>query len=230
VLNGYQGTPLVRAALRLAALTFVRPGELRQARWAEIDFDAAEWRIPAERMKMRQPHIVPLSRQALEALTELHPLTSRSQFLFPSPRTASRPMSNNAVLAAMRRLGIDKDVMWGHGFRAMARIILDEVLAYRVDWIEHQLAHAVKDVNGRAYNRTAHLEGRKQMMQGWADYLDQLRGQAHKAAPADLCRPFKAPMATAQWELVEHELRLWATSWQIVKRWRSQLSLALVQM
>ena len=177
-LDGYHGSNVVRAALRLAPLTFVRPGELRQARWAEIDFDASEWRIPAERMKARLPHIVPLSTQAAGVLRELQPVTGRSEFLFPSPRSARRPMSNNAVLAALRRLGIEKDVMCGHGFRAMARTIMDEVLDYRVDWIEHQLAHAVKDANGRAYNRTAHLDKRKQMMQGWADYLDGLREQA----------------------------------------------------
>jgi integrase len=177
-LDGYQGTPVVRAAVRLAPLTFVRPGELRNARWSEFDLDAAEWRIPAERMKTRQSHIVPLSKQAQDVVRELQPLTGRFEFLFPSPRSPRRPMSNNAVLAAMRRMGIPKEVMCGHGFRAMARTILDEVLNYRIDYIEHQLAHAVRDSNGRAYNRTAHLDARKNMMQGWADYLDQLRVQA----------------------------------------------------
>jgi len=177
-LDGYQGSPVVRAALQLAPLVFVRPGELRKAQWQEIDFETAEWRIGADRMKMRQPHIVPLSRQALAILKELHPLTGPEGFIFPNPRTSQCPMSDNAVLAAMRRMGIGKEEMCGHGFRAMARTILDEVLEYRVDWIEHQLAHAVRDVNGRAYNRTAHLEGRKKMMQGWADYLDALRLQA----------------------------------------------------
>jgi integrase len=162
----------------LAPLTFVRPGELRNATWSEIDFEAAEWRIPAERMKTKLPHIVPLSSQSVEILKELHSLTGRFAYLFPSPRSPRRPMSDNAVLAALRRAGIPKEEMCGHGFRAMARTILDEVLNYRVDWIEHQLAHAVRDVNGRAYNRTAHLEGRRQMMQGWADYLDTLRAQA----------------------------------------------------
>jgi integrase len=177
-LDAYQGTPIVRAALRLASLTFVRPGELRKALWGEIDLDTAEWRIPSERMKSRQAHIVPLSKQAVEILRELYPLTGPEGYLFPSPRTTKRPMSDNAVLAALRRMGIAKEEMSGHGFRAMARTILDEVLNYRVDWIEHQLAHAVRDVNGRAYNRTAHLEGRRKMMQGWADYLDTLRLQA----------------------------------------------------
>jgi len=177
-LDGYEGSPTVRAALHLAPLTFVRPGELRNAQWSEIDFETAEWRIPPERMKTRQPHIVPLSQQSLRILRELHPLTGHFTYLFPSHRSPRRPMSDNAVLAALRRLGVGKEEMCGHGFRAMARTILDEVLGYRVDWIEHQLAHAVKDVNGRAYNRTAHLEGRRQMMQGWADYLDGLRAQA----------------------------------------------------
>jgi integrase len=179
-LDDYRGTPVVRAALRLAPLVFTRPGELRQARWSEVDLDGAEWRIPAERMKSRQPHIVPLSAQAIEILEDLQLLTGRLESVFPSGHSPRRPMSNNAVLAALRRSGISTEEMTGHGFRAMARTILDEVLGYRVDWIEHQLAHAVKDANGRAYNRTAHLEGRKKMMQGWADYLDELRGQARR--------------------------------------------------
>jgi len=178
MLDSYEGSPVVRAALRLAPLTFVHPGELRKARWSEIDFETAEWRITPDRMKKRQPHIVPLSRQALAVLRDLHPLTGRWEYVFPGGRSTKTPMSENAVLAAMRYVGISKEEMCGHGFRAMARTILDEVLGYRVDWIEHQLAHAVRDVNGRAYNRTAHLAGRREMMQGWADYLDTLREQA----------------------------------------------------
>jgi integrase len=175
-LDGYHGTPTVCAALQLAPLTFVRPGELRKARWSEIDFDQALWSIPGTGMKAGRAHIVPLCRQALVILKRMYQLTaSSSEFVFPGARSTKRPMSDNAVLAAMRRMGIEKEEMCGHGFRAMARTILDEVLNYRVDWIDHQLAHAVKDVNGRAYNRTAHLEGRRQMMQGWADYLDSLR-------------------------------------------------------
>ncbi|HEX4050646.1 MAG TPA: integrase arm-type DNA-binding domain-containing protein [Steroidobacteraceae bacterium] len=177
-ISHYLGTPVVRAALRLAPLTFVRPGELRGARWSEIDLDGAEWRIPAERMKMREPHIVPLATQAVEILRELHSLTGQFDFVFPSHRSPRRPMSENAVLVALRALGYPRETMTGHGFRAMARTILDEVLNYRIDIIEHQLAHAVRDVNGRAYNRTAHLDARKKMMQGWADYLDQLKAQA----------------------------------------------------
>lgn len=177
-LDGYHGTPVVRAALQLAPLVFTRPGELRQARWSEIHWEDAEWRIPAERMKSRQPHIVPLSTQSIEILANLKPLTGRFEWVFPSGQSPRRPMSNNAVLAALRRSGIPTDEMSGHGFRAMARTILDEVLGFRVDWIEHQLAHAVKDANGRAYNRTSHLKDRKRMMQEWANYLDELRLQS----------------------------------------------------
>ncbi|WP_373080996.1 tyrosine-type recombinase/integrase [Zhongshania sp.] len=175
-LDGYQGTVVVNAALRLAPLTFVRPGELRTARWAEIDFDKTEWRYYVT--KTKSEHIVPLCKQAIGILKELRPLTCKSEYVFPSARTLSRPMSDNAVLSAMRRMGITKEEMCGHGFRAMARTILDEELHFRPDWIEHQLAHAVKDVHGRAYNRTAHLPERKKMMQAWADYLDSLKAQA----------------------------------------------------
>ena len=153
----------------------MRPGELRQAEWVEIDLDVAEWNIPAEKMKTRQPHLVPLARQAVEILRELHPLTSAGRYVFPSPRTPKRPMSNNGVLSALRRMGFEKDEMTGHGFRAMARTILDEVLQVRPDFIEHQLAHAVRDPLGRAYNRTKHLPERRKMMQLWADYLDGLK-------------------------------------------------------
>jgi len=174
-IHDYRGSPVTAAALQLAPLVFTRPGELRQAEWSEIDLEAAEWNIPAERMKLREPHLVPLSSQAVAILRDLRPLTGRGRYVFPSARGASRPMSNNAVLAALRRMGFAKDEMSGHGFRAMARTILDEVLGFRPDYIEHQLAHAVRDPNGRSYNRTAHLAERKKMMQGWADYLDALR-------------------------------------------------------
>jgi integrase len=160
---------------RLAPLTFVRPGELRTAKWAEIDFDKAEWRYYVT--KTKSDHIVPLCKQAIGILQELQPLTCNSDYVFPSARTLSRPMSDNAILSAMRRMGIGKEEMCGHGFRAMARTILDEKLHFRPDWIEHQLAHAVKDVHGRAYNRTAHLPERKKMMQAWANYLDSLKAQ-----------------------------------------------------
>ena len=172
-MDGYNGTPAVSSALRLAPLLFVRPGELRKAEWAHIDLDGAEWRYTVT--KTNTPHIVPLSRQVIQILRELQPITGHGRFVFPSARSNTRVMSDNAILAAMRRMGIDKDEMSGHGFRAVARTILDEVLGVRPDFIEHQLAHAVRDPNGRAYNRTAHLPERRKMMQQWADYLDELK-------------------------------------------------------
>ena len=175
-LDGYEGTLTVRCALRLAPLVFVRPGELRKAEWADIDLDKAEWRYTVT--KTNTPHIVPLARQAVEILRELQPLTGRGQFVFAGARSIKRPMSDNAILAAMRRTGISKEEMSGHGFRAVARTILDEVLGVRPDYIEHQLAHAVRDPNGRAYNRTAHLPERCKMMQQWAYYLDKIKAGA----------------------------------------------------
>jgi integrase len=177
-IEGYQGTFVVKCALRLAPLLFVRPGELRNAEWTEMNLDEAVWNIPPHKMKMKQAHIVFLCRQAVEILTELKELTSASRYVLPSGRSFARPMSNNAILAALRRMGYDKDTMTGHGFRAMARTILDEVLHVRPDYIEHQLAHRVRDPNGRAYNRTAHLVERRKMMQTWADYLDGLKAGA----------------------------------------------------
>lgn len=177
-LDGYEGTLPVRCALRLAPLVFVRPGELRHAQWEDIDLDTAEWRYMVT--KTNTQHIVPLSQQAVEILQELKPLTENGRYVFPSARNpkGDKPMSDNAILAAMRRMGISKEEMSGHGFRAMARTILDEVLGFRPDYIEHQLAHAVRDPNGRAYNRTAHLPERRKMMQDWADYLDKLKAGA----------------------------------------------------
>lgn len=174
-INGYAGHPCTVAALKLAPLVFVRPGELRTAEWREIDFEMAEWRIPGAKMKMKNDHIVPLATQAIEILQSVRLITGHGRFVFPSIRTGERPMSGNTINAALRALGYNNDVHTAHGFRAMARTILDEVLAERVDFIEHQLAHTVKDPNGRAYNRTAHLEARKKMMQNWADYLDKIR-------------------------------------------------------
>ncbi|HQO80960.1 MAG TPA: integrase arm-type DNA-binding domain-containing protein [Deltaproteobacteria bacterium] len=177
-IDGFKGTFPVRCALKLAPMLFVRPGELRQMEWAEIDLDSAQWNLPAEKMKMKQPHIVPLSKQAVLILEELKPLTGSGRYVFPSHRSRMRPMSNNAINASLRRMGYTSDDMTGHGFRAMARTILDEVLQVRSDFIEHQLAHAVRDPNGRAYNRTAHLAERRKMMQQWADYLDGLKAGA----------------------------------------------------
>ena len=171
----YSGHPNVVTALRLTPLVFVRPGELRTMEWTEVDLETAEWRIPGTKMKMKTDHIVPLSTQALALLQAIHPATGHGKFVFPSLRTGDRPMSENTINAALRGMGYSKEMHSAHGFRATARTIMDEVLGERVDLIEHQLAHAVKDVNGRAYNRTAHLPARREMMQRWADYLDKLR-------------------------------------------------------
>jgi integrase len=173
MIDGYQGTLTVQCALRLAPLVFVRPGELRKAEWKDINLDEAEWRYLVT--KTNTQHIVPLCTQPITILRELQPLTGRGQFVFPGARSNKRPLSDNAILAALRRLEIGKEEMSGHGFRAVARTILDEVLKVRPDFIEHQLAHGVRDANGRAYNRTAHLVERAKMMQLWADYLDKLR-------------------------------------------------------
>lgn len=174
-IESYKGTFTVKCALQLSPMFFARPGELRNAEWAEFDLVKAEWNIPAEKMKMKMAHLVPLSKQAITILSELKPLTGDGKYLFPSERTRDRSMSNNSVNAALRRLGFGHDEMTAHGFRALARTILDEVLGFRPDFIEHQLAHAVRDPNGRAYNRTAHLVERRKMMQAWSDYLDKLK-------------------------------------------------------
>ncbi|MCW0207284.1 MAG: integrase arm-type DNA-binding domain-containing protein [Achromobacter sp.] len=179
-IDGYTGGNVVKAMLRLAPLVFVRPGELRQAEWAEIDLEAAEWNIPAHKMKMREPHMVPLSRQAIEILTDLQPLTGNRAHVFPGGHDPRKPMSEAALNAALRRIGYDGEEMTAHGFRAIARTLLDEELGFRPDYIEHQLAHAVRDPNGRAYNRTAHLAARRKMMQAWADYLDRRRTDTGK--------------------------------------------------
>jgi integrase len=177
-IDAFQGTSTVKAALQLSPLLFQRPGEIRGMEWAEINWEEERWEIPADKMKIRQPHIVPLCTQSIDLLKGLHRLTGRGRYVFPSARGASRCLSENGVRSALRTMGYDNDTMTPHGFRAMARTIMDEVLNYRVDWIEQQLAHAVRDANGRAYNRTAHLPQRKDMMQGWADYLDNLKAQA----------------------------------------------------
>ncbi len=174
MMSAYSGSPLTKCALTLAPLLFVRPGELRAMEWAHIDFDAAEWRYTTS--KTGQEHLVPLATQALAALRELQPLTGGGRYVFPGARTDTRPMSENTVNAALKRLGIDtQNELTGHGFRAMARTMLEEVHDFRPEVIELQLAHAVRDPLGRAYNRTKHLAERKRMMQTWADYLDALR-------------------------------------------------------
>ena len=178
-IEGYNGAFMVKCALQLAPMLFCRPGELRHMEWTELDLDSSGdiWNIPAGKMKMKKAHIVPLPKQAIVILKELQPLTGHSKYVFPCLRSPLRCMSDNTVNAGLRRLGFTKDEIVGHGFRATARTILDEVLHVRPDFIEHQLAHAVKDPNGRAYNRTAHLEERKKMMQIWADYLDGLKNK-----------------------------------------------------
>ena len=181
VIRGYQGGPIVRAALQLAPLLFQRPGELRSAAWAEFDLDAALWTIPAARMKRSvdgkrngDPHLVPLSTQAVEILRKLHPITGHSALCFYGERSHDRPISDNTLRAALMTLGYGPDAQSVHGFRATARTLLAEELNIDPLVIEAQLAHAVKDANGRAYNRTQYLKHRMVMMQQWADYLDRL--------------------------------------------------------
>ena len=172
-IDGYSGTLPVQCALKLAPLVFLRPGELRKAKWSDINLDDATWSFIVR--KTMTPLIIPLARQSVEILRELEPVSGRHEYVFPNGRSPTRPMSENAVLAALRRLGIPKDEMCGHGFRATARTILGEQLGFRPELIEHQLAHKVRDPLGRAYNRTQFLEQRQNMMQVWADYLDDLR-------------------------------------------------------
>ena len=176
--DGFSGTFPVLCALKLAPLLFVRPGELRKAEWASIDLEKAEWRYLVT--KTNTEHLVPLSSQAVVVLRELHALTGRGRYVFPGARTAAVSMSEAAVNAALRRLGYDtRTEITGHGFRAMARTILHEELHQKPEVIEHQLAHAVSDTLGTAYNRTKFLKERKAMMQLWADYLDKLKAGAN---------------------------------------------------
>ena len=181
-IDGYTGTFPVLCALKLSPMLFQRPGELRQAESSEFNLDTATWEIPSARMKRAKAakhaggaHAVPLARQAVAILRELHALTGSGRFLFPSTRSLDRPMSDNAVNAALRRLGYDSETMTGHGFRTTARTILDEILSVPIVVIEAQLAHTVRDPLGRAYNRTSHLFQRKNMMQQWADYIETLK-------------------------------------------------------
>lgn len=172
----YPGHPQVVTALKLSAMLFVRPGELRSMEWADLDLNISEWRIPGSKVKMKVDHLVPLPAQALELIEALRPVTGHRRYVFPSiGRSEDRPMSENTINCALHAMGFGTEKHTAHGFRAMARTIMDEVLEERVDLIEHQLAHAVKDTDGRAYNRTAHLPVRRAMMQRWADYLDKLR-------------------------------------------------------
>jgi integrase len=175
-IDGYNGQPTTLAALKLAPLVFVRPGELRQAEWSEFDLDAAEWRIPAEKMKMRLPHRVPLSRQVIEILQDLHPITGGGRYLFPSSQSYQRPMSENTLNAALRRLGFSKEEMTTHGFRSTASVRLNEMGKWNADAIERQLAHQEADGVRRAYMHAAeYWAERREMMQIWADQLDLWR-------------------------------------------------------
>jgi integrase len=174
-IEGYDGQPSTRLALQLMARLFVRPGELRQARWAEIDFDAAVWRIPAARMKMKREHVVPLSRQAVEAFRQVQAIHPGGPLVFPSLGSLDRPMSENTLNAALRRLGYAKGEMTSHGFRAMASTLLNESGKWTPDAIERALAHADSDGVRAAYHRGAHWQERVKMMRWWSDHLDALR-------------------------------------------------------
>jgi len=176
-IDGFTGAYATRCALRLAALVFVRPGELRHAEWTEFDFDKAEWRIPAGKMKMKEQHIVPLSAQAIAVLREIQPLTCGGRYVFPSERGGARPMSENTVNAALRRMGYAKHEMTGHGFRSMASTLLHE-LGLPHAAIERQLAHGERNKVSAAYNFAEHLPERRKMMQTWADYLGKLKAGA----------------------------------------------------
>jgi integrase len=205
-IDAYTGAWITRCALRLAPLVFVRPGELRQAKWAEFDFDKAEWRIPAERMKMRVQHVVPLSKQAIEVLRDLEPLTGRFAFVFPGVRSRLRPMSETTVIAALRRMGYSGQDMTGLGFRSMASTLLNEQ-GWNRDAIERQLAHGERDAVRAAYNHAQHLPERRKMMQAWADYLDQLKAQAPDGKPRDLAHPVRRPMSKKQAAAVARHAR-----------------------
>lgn len=172
-IDAYPGSFVVACALKIAPYVFVRPGELRHALWQDIDFEACEWRYTAS--KTNTPHIVPLAPQVVRILKDLHGLTGHQRWVFPSMRKRGEAMGRTTLLTALRAMGVSDKEMTPHGFRAMARTLLDEVLGERYDLIEHQLAHMVRDPNGRAYNRTVHLVERKRMMKRWADYLDRLR-------------------------------------------------------
>lgn len=176
-IDDYQGTFASKCALKLSAFTFCRPGEIRHAEWIEIDISAKQWRIPAEKMKMRQQHIVPLAEQTIELLSRLHEVTGDGKYLFPSERSASRPMSENTVNAALRRMGYSKEEMTAHGFRSMASTRLNE-MHFNRDHIERQLAHSEANDVRAAYNHAEYLPERTKMMQSWADYLDGLKAGA----------------------------------------------------
>lgn len=173
-IDGYEGHPVTKCALKLAPLTFVRPGELRHMEWEEIDFERKEWVIPPEKMKMKAKHVVPLSTQAIAVLEEIKPLTGRGKYVFPSVRSSSRPLSDNGVNSALRRMGYTKDEIVPHSFRSMASTLLNEQ-GYKWDAIERQLAHSERNSVRAAYNYAEYMDIRIPMMQQWADYLDELK-------------------------------------------------------
>lgn len=183
-IDGYEGQPVTKLAMQLAPHVFVRPGELRHAEWAEIDFDGALWTIPASKTKMRKDHFVPFSRQAIAILIEARALTGPKGYVFPSIRTRSRPMSDNTINAGLRRLGYASDEMTAHGFRAMASTLLNESAKWHPDAIERALAHGDSDKVRAAYHRGAHWKERVEMAQWWSDYLDRLRQGAEILHPA----------------------------------------------
>lgn len=173
--DGYTGTLATKCAFKLSFLVMLRPGEIRQAEWSEINIDAAEWRIPAAKMKMRDEHIVPLSRQAIEIFKEVQPFTGSGKYVFPSVRSNARPMSENTITGALRRLGYTGEEMTAHGFRSMVSTRLNESHLFNPDAIERQLAHGDHDKIRAAYNRSQYLPERIKMLQWWADYLDSLQ-------------------------------------------------------
>ena len=175
--DGYSGSHVTRSALQLAPLVFVRPGELRQAEWKEFNLEQAIWYLPAEKMKARQPHIVPLSTQAIEILLEIHELTGTGRYVFPGARSRKKPMSENAINAALRGMGYERGSFTAHGFRSMASTLLHEQ-GWPSDVIERQLAHAERNSVKAAYNRAEHLPERKKMMQAWSNYLNDLKAGA----------------------------------------------------
>lgn len=183
-IDRYSGTFEVKSALKLSPLVFIRPGELRAAKWADIDLEAGLWTYtpPKTRHQTQVEHVIPLPTQAVAILRDLQAQAGKSPFVFKSHGKEGH-LSENALLAALRRMGYTKEQMTGHGFRAMARTILDEVLGYRIELIEQQLAHQVKDSLGRAYNRTKHLPERARMLQAWADYLDTLKDSESNVVP-----------------------------------------------
>lgn len=191
-IDDYQGSYIVKCAMQLSALTFTRPGEIRHAEWSEFDLAKAEWRIPSEKMKMRRIHVIPLSRQAIAIVESLRLLTGTGRYLFPSVRSRARPISDATVVAALRRMGFGKEEMSHHGFRSMASTILNEK-GWPADAIERQLAHVEGNSVRAAYNYAEHMEKRREMMQWWADWLDEQRGEICPFFPREEANSMPTP-------------------------------------